>query len=400
MLFSVSQISPQVELVFENTDRFINVYPSYHQNGDLIYANVNPVDWNVLGGTYQWENSYAGITDTTVPVIQLIYSYNATAAEKQAQYLAFKTIRFVETVSGRLYLRADSRPDTSFRIRYRRLDRMDLAIPLNRNFAIGIGSQLNPDSVSMYLTALNPVTNQNISLMTTLNAAEVGKAGVMTSDMLSRLLKLEKIYDDSMNYPYQITGYNSAESTSTTSTGYSDIAALQAIAPNTWYKECAIATKSNITEFTTAVHLFYQQQATLVDVTHVYTGNVTTMGYALAANVLLKEIKGLELLDTHNVTDIGYMFSDNAALTHIDLSKLNFRKVMQVEGLFKGCTSLEYLDVRSIDFSRLDSNGNPLINQPDVFTGVPDSCEIWVGGQEQAAIISSIYPNLTNITYN
>ena len=139
MLFKVSQISPAVELVFSDAERFINVYPAYHQNGDLIYANVNPAAWILIGTEYRWETTFMGITDTTVPVIQLIYSYNATQAQRQQQYEAFKAITSVETVENKLYLRAPIRPSVPFRIRYRRLDRMDLAIPLNRYLGVGLG---------------------------------------------------------------------------------------------------------------------------------------------------------------------------------------------------------------------------------------------------------------------
>lgn len=400
MLFKVSQISPAVELVFSDAEKFINVYPAYHQNGDLIYANVNPAAWNLIGTEYRWETTFTGITDTTVPVIQLIYSYNATQAQRQQQYEAFKTITSVETVANKLYLRAPIRPNVPFRIRYRRLDRMDLAIPLNRYIGIGLGINPNHDSTDLSMTALNPLTGQSLLLTSRLQGAKVGYAGAMTSDMVARILKLEDTYNETFTQPYRIKGYSSASAATPITTYYADIASVQAVAQGTWYKECVIYSTTDAPDFTTAVRLFYQQQATVLNLTHVYTGNVTSFNYALAANVLLQDIKGLQLLDTHKATDISYMFANDSSLESIDVGTCDFGNVLNVEGLFKGCTSLQYLDVRSIDFTKTDGQGTTLIEQPDVFTGVPDSCEIWVGGQVQRDAIIAVYPNLTGITYN
>lgn len=400
MLFTVSQISPTVELVFADAERFINVYPSYHQNGDLIYANVNPAAWTLVGTEYRWETTFVGITDMTIPVIQLIYSYNATQAQRQQQYEAFKSITSVETVENTLYLRAPIRPSVPFRIRYRRLDRMDLAIPLNRYLGIGLGVDAHHDSLDLSMTAMNPLTGQSVPLTTTLQEASIGYAGVLSSTMFARILKLEDTYNKTLAQPYRIDGYASATAATPVTTYYADIAAVQAVAQDTWYKECALYSITDAADFDTAVHLFYQQQATVLDLTHIYTGNVESFSYALAANVLLQGIKGLQLLDTHKATDLSYMFSDDSALESIDLGACDLRNVLNVEGLFKGCTGLQYLDIRSIDFTKKDGQGITLIEQPDVFTDVPDSCEIWVGGQAQRDAIIAVYPNLTGITYN
>lgn len=400
MLFKVSQISPTVELVFADAERFINVYPSYHQNGDLIYANVNPAAWTLVGTEYRWETAFVGITDMTVPVIQLIYSYNATQAQKQQQYEAFKTITSVETVENKLYLRAPIRPSVPFRIRYRRLDRLDLAIPLNRYLGIGIGISPNHDSADLSMTALNPLTGQSLLLTSRMQGASVGYAGAMTSDMVARILKLEDAYNKTFTQPYRIEGYASSDAATPITTYYADITSVQSVSQDTWYKECSIYSTTDAADFITAAHLFYQQQATVLDLIHIYTGNVETFSYALAANVLLQSIKGLQLLDTRKVTDISYMFSDDVALESVDLGSCDLNSVTNIEGLFKGCVSLNYLDVRSIDFTKTDGNGTALIEQADVFTGVPDNCVIWVGGEIQYNAIHAAYPNLTGITYN
>lgn len=400
MLFRVSQISPTVELVFADAERFINVYPAYHQNGDLNYCNVDSAAWSQVGTEYQWETTCLGITDMTVPVIQLIYSYNATASEKQQQYEAFRLITTVETVTNRLLLRTPIRPSVAFRIRYRRLDRMDLAIFMNRYFGVGLGVSANSDSVDMSMSSLNPINNSMLALTARVQPATTGTAGVMSADMFSRLLKLEDTYNKSLTQPYRIDGFSSASASTPITTYYADINSVQAVSQDTWYKECTLYTTTDASDFTTAVHLFYQQQATLLDLTHIYTGNVTTFSYALAANVLLQSIIGLELMDTHNVTDISYMFTDDVALQSVDLGSCDFGRVINIEGLFKGCSALEYIDIRTLDFTRLDAQGNQLITQSDIFTDVPDDCVIWVGGETQYNAIHAVYPNLTGITYN
>lgn len=400
MLFTVSQISPQVELVFANADEFINVYPAYHQNGDLIYANVDTSAWSPSGSEYIWETTYPGINDLTIPVIQLVYSYNATPSERQNQYQAFLSIKAVETTDGKLSFYAAMRPSVNFRIRYRRLDRMDLAISLNRPIGTGIGSSIEYDQINIILTATNPINNQPVQFMCNIPEAKGNKAGIISGNVLARLNKLEDVYNQSLTQPYRIDGYASAGAATPISTYYADITSVQSVSQDTWYKECSIYTQTAPTDFTTAYQLFYQQQATSLDLTHIYTSNVETFSYALAANVLLQEIKGLHLLDTHLAEDISYMFADDVALESLDLSYWELSRITNIEGLFKNCTSLSYIDVSSLDFTKKDSNGDMLIEQADVFTGVPDACTIVVGGQTQYDAIHTEYPNLTGITYN
>lgn len=400
MIFKVSQISPSVELIFANSDEYINVYPSYHQKGNLNYVNVDNTAWYVYGTQYRWETSFADINSETIPVIQLIYSYNATQAEKQNQYAAFKAITAVETVSGKLYLYANARPYTSFRIRYRVLNKLDLAIPLNRYFGVGIGYSVDGSQLFAQMTGFNPVTNQSILLSSSMPDATYSAPGAMPGGVLARLKKLEDIYDNTLTKPYSITGFSSASATSEQTTYYPDIASVQAVSQDTWYQECEMKTQTDVADFTTAAHLFYQQQATKLNVTHIYTGKVTTFSYALAANSLLQEITGLELLDTRSATDISYMFADDIALKRVDLSSLNLQAVTNLEGLFKNCTSLEYIDVSNIDFTYRPGSRISLIEQDDIFTGVPDDCVIYVGGEMQYTVIHAKYPNLTGITYN
>lgn len=400
MKFTVSQISPEVELVFANADQFINVYPAYHQKSDFRYCNVNISDWEVVSGQYRWKNDFLDINEDTVPTIQLIYSYNATAVDRQQQYAAFKGINAVETTTGRLYLYCKSRPTVNFRIRYRILNKLDLAIPLNRLFGVSLGYSTDVEQLMIELVGYNPVTNQIIPMSTNVPTATKSYAGAMPGGLLARVEKLESLYNATMEQPYAIKGYASDAAATPQTTYYQDIAAVQSVAADTWFKECEIFTTTDPSDFTTAYHMFYQQRATRLNLTHIYTKNVTSFSYALAANSLLQTIVGLDLLDTRNATDLSYMFAEDAVLEKVDLSLLCLDKLENIEGLFKNCSSITEINVSNIDFTYSVGSGPNLINQPDIFTGIPDDCVIWVGGEDQRNAILDKYPNLTGITYN
>lgn len=400
MLFQVSKVSSTVELVFSELNAAINVYPAYHQKGDLIYRNVDSSAWTVSGTRYIWETPLADIRDDTIPVIQLIYSDKSTTKERQEQYAAFKTITAVETITGRLRLYAPTRPGSNFRIRYRILNKLDLAIPLNRFFGVGLGYSSDYEELYSYLTAINPVTGSTTHLTSTIPIATYNKSGVMPGGLYSRLAKLENLYDNTLEKSYRIEGYPSPEAVNPIVTYYETLEEFHSIAADTWYGDCEVRTRTNVSDFTSADYMFYQQQATGLDLTHIYTGNVTTFRYALAANSKLTDIIGLHLLDTHKATDISYMFANNPALKSLDLSSLCLTSVQNIEGLFCNCTGLEYLDVRSIDFRPKTARIPNLMEQPYVFDGVPDNCIIKVSGSDHRDAILAKYPNLTNITYN
>ena len=59
----------------------------------------------------------------------------------------------------------------------------------------------------------------------------------------------------------------------------------------------------------------------------------------------LKQIEGLEYLNTQNVTDMGWMFSGCSGLTSLDLSHFNTQKVTDMSGMFSLCSGLTSLDL-------------------------------------------------------
>ncbi|MDR3189792.1 MAG: DUF285 domain-containing protein [Lactobacillaceae bacterium] len=69
----------------------------------------------------------------------------------------------------------------------------------------------------------------------------------------------------------------------------------------------------------------------------------------------LREMKGVQYLDTSNVTDMGQMFKDDFRLTTLDLSSLNTANVESMYEMFAGCSSLTSLDFSGFDTSEMNS---------------------------------------------
>ena len=68
----------------------------------------------------------------------------------------------------------------------------------------------------------------------------------------------------------------------------------------------------------------------------------------------LKEVVGLESLNTSKVSDMNSMFSGCSALTHLDLSSFNTARVRCMYSMFQGCRSLKSLDLSSFSVSAVE----------------------------------------------
>lgn len=66
---------------------------------------------------------------------------------------------------------------------------------------------------------------------------------------------------------------------------------------------------------------------------------------------VVKDIAGLELLDTSKVTNMSYMFNGCSALTSLDLSGFDTSKVTYMDNMFNGCSALTALDLSGFDTS-------------------------------------------------
>ena len=87
--------------------------------------------------------------------------------------------------------------------------------------------------------------------------------------------------------------------------------------------------------------------------------------YTQADKIIVKYANGLfyrysnctiidvDIFDTSNVTDMGYMFNDCSLLTSLDLSNFNTSNVTNTSFMFGYCSSLTSLDLSNFDTSSL-----------------------------------------------
>ena len=89
-----------------------------------------------------------------------------------------------------------------------------------------------------------------------------------------------------------------------------------------------------------------------LDLSHFDTSSVTDMGYMFAycKNMISLDVSGFE---TSNVDDMQGMFMSCCNLTNIDVSSFNTSKVRRFSYMFEYCSSLTSLDVSNFDTSNL-----------------------------------------------
>ncbi|MEH2871073.1 BspA family leucine-rich repeat surface protein [Segatella copri] len=67
----------------------------------------------------------------------------------------------------------------------------------------------------------------------------------------------------------------------------------------------------------------------------------------------LKQIKGIENLNTANVTDMSYMFKNCSNLAKLDVTHFNTAKVTTMLGMFNACSNLTELDVTHFNTAKV-----------------------------------------------
>ena len=72
----------------------------------------------------------------------------------------------------------------------------------------------------------------------------------------------------------------------------------------------------------------------------------------------LTTIEGIEYLNTENVTDMSWMFSNCKALTTLDVSKFDTKNVTDMSGMFSDCHALTTLDVSHFDTKNVTDMSN------------------------------------------
>lgn len=80
----------------------------------------------------------------------------------------------------------------------------------------------------------------------------------------------------------------------------------------------------------------------------------TSTAYLFDGSARLKEIEGIENLNTEQVTDMRLMFEDCSSLTKLNLSNFNTEQVVFMSHMFYGCSSLVRLDLSSFKTSKLE----------------------------------------------
>ena len=72
----------------------------------------------------------------------------------------------------------------------------------------------------------------------------------------------------------------------------------------------------------------------------------------------LKQIEGLEYLNTQNVTDMSGMFRGCSGLSSLDVSHFNTQNVTSMGGMFEGCSVLTSLDLSHFNTQNVTDMGN------------------------------------------
>lgn len=96
-------------------------------------------------------------------------------------------------------------------------------------------------------------------------------------------------------------------------------------------------------------------------------------------------------VDTSNVTDFRYCFTDCKQLKEIDVSMWTISNFSRINSMFYGCTSLQKCDVRNIQFSQIQSSF-----KRDVFVNVPSNCLIIVKDSTEKTTVMTDY-GMTNV---
>ena len=105
----------------------------------------------------------------------------------------------------------------------------------------------------------------------------------------------------------------------------------------------------NTSQVTNMVSMFADcTELTRIDLTHFDTRNVTCMSEMFGG---CSSLKGLDVsrFDTRKVTRMGGMFGGCSSLTELDVSKFDTSNVTDMRCMFNKCSALKELDLRSFD---------------------------------------------------
>ena len=106
---------------------------------------------------------------------------------------------------------------------------------------------------------------------------------------------------------------------------------------------------NNFKNVITLHHAFDSCDSLTLDLSHCDFSNLQSLEYAFNGN--LKEIKLPELGENNVLNNLYCTWYNCHAITKLDLSKFNTRKVTNYGWVFSGCTALEWLDISGFDLT-------------------------------------------------
>ena len=107
----------------------------------------------------------------------------------------------------------------------------------------------------------------------------------------------------------------------------------------------------------------------------------------------LTEIKGIEYLNTENVTNMGFMFNSCKVLTSLNLSNFNTEKVTDMQGMFGECSDLTSLDLTSFNTEKVTNMRQMFYNCSDL-----TSLNLSNFNTEKVMYMSNMFYNCNKLT--
>ena len=101
----------------------------------------------------------------------------------------------------------------------------------------------------------------------------------------------------------------------------------------------------------------------------VFGNSIKISSWSMTSHYGLKEIRGLNFVDTSNVTDMSGMFDSCWYLTSLNLSNWVTSNVTNMRSMFKKCQALRQLDVSGWNTSNV-TNMNYMFNECNVLTSL------------------------------
>lgn len=116
---------------------------------------------------------------------------------------------------------------------------------------------------------------------------------------------------------------------------------------------------ANYTDLTSTAYWFYDcsKLKTIKGLENLNTSNVTNMSY-MFCNCNSLTALDLSSFNTANVRTMYWMFEGCSSLTSIDVSQFNTANVIYMGGMFEGCSSLTSLDVTNFNTAKVEAMGN------------------------------------------